>query len=63
MLEAIVFGLLILSALVYGCWQVGGGAGSAENESKRPVDGNFSNLNHVCERSNAVFCLTRFRTM
>lgn len=37
MLEAIVVGLLILSALVYGCWQVGGGAGSAETESKLPI--------------------------
>lgn len=58
MLEAIVIGLLILSALVYGCWQVGGGAGSAENESKLPIcviiDGNFRSRT-TCERSNAVF--------
>lgn len=56
MLEAIVVGLLILSGLLYGCWQIVGGSGSAENESKLSeiIDGNFRS-GTTCERSNAVF--------
>lgn len=56
MLEAIVFGLLILSGLIYGYWQMVGGSGSAENESKisEIVDGNFRSRT-TCGRSNAVF--------